>query len=93
MAILLTGCAQFSDGSSVWQEGLWIIPTVTGLGALLFFYFAYRASRSNSTQQIPGRGKVDNTGNVPIYKTGFFVFSMILVLATIVIIFAVSGDK
>lgn len=91
-SILLTGCAQFSDGSSVWQDFMWVIPTMTGIGAVIFGVLAYKSSKSNSKWN-PNLGRTGDAGNVPIYKLGYFVFSMILVVATIIIIFMVTGDK
>lgn len=97
-AFVLTGCAKFEDGTSVWADGLWIIPTLTSIGAIIFGVAAYRGSKSNSTTRIPGApGQpdqiIDNTGNVPIYKFGQFWFSVALVVATIVIVLMVTIGK
>ena len=94
ICLSLVGCADFADtpGKSVWSEGLWILPWVTGLGSLYFFYTAYVASKSNSTIRNE-KGVFDNTGNVAIYKIGRFWFGVALAIATIVIIIAVVGSK
>ncbi len=96
-ALILTGCAKFDDGTSVWADGLWIVPTLTAIGSLIFGISAYRSSKSNSTTLVPGPpGQpdkiIDNTGNVPIYKLGQFYFFVALAVATIVIIIMVNND-
>lgn len=97
-AFVLTGCAKFDDGTSVWSDHLWLVPSLTGLGSIIFGVAAYLSSKSNSTTLIPGApGQPDriedNTGNVPIYKHGFFYFSVFLALVTIGIIIGVSVSK
>lgn len=89
---LLPSCAHFRDGQSVWAEGLWIIPWLTGLGSVFFFYLAYRSSKSNSEIRTWAYYK-DNTGNVPIWGHGFFVFFVGLLIATIAIIVIQTGEK
>lgn len=90
--LTLTSCGKFSDGTSVWAEGLWIIPVLMFLGGAWFLYLAYRASKSNSTQQVPG-GTKDNTGNVPIYKVGKFWIGIALVVLTIIVMLHQSAQK
>ncbi len=80
-----------------WGGGLFLLPVITVIGAIIFFIQAYKASKSNSTTQV-GTGTsdsrvVDNTGNVPITKTGQFWFAVVLAIATIVIIIMVNADK
>ena len=77
---------------SIFSGGLWFIPLLTLAGSLLFGYKGYKASKSNSTQQ-SGTVTNDNTGNVPFLKTGYGIFSIILAVATVVIIIAMNGDK
>lgn len=91
--VLLTSCGHYADGTSVWAGGLFLIPSITLAGALIFGYQAYVASRSNSTTQDKDRGIIDNTGDVPIYKLGKFYFAVALFVATIVIIIMVNADK
>ena len=62
--------------------GLWIIPLICLIGGIIFLMQAYAASKSDSTTQVGGT-VLDNTGNVPFYKTGQFVFAIILFLAAI----------
>ena len=97
-AFVLTGCAKFDDGTSVWAKELWLAPTLTGIGSLIFGIAAIIGSKSNSTTRIPGApGQpdqiLDNTGNIPIYKFGQFWFSVVLALATLVIVLMVSIGK
>lgn len=83
----LTSCGKFTGtDESVWGDGLIVLPILTALASVVFFYTAFRASKSNSTQQIPGQGTKDNTGNVPIYQSGRFWFGVGFLLATIGIV-------
>lgn len=92
LLILTAGCGKFSDGTSVWQGGLFLVAVLPFLGSLYFFYTAYKASKSNSTTQ-EGTTIVDNTGNVPIYKVPRFWFGVVLLAATAIIIILVNSDK
>lgn len=88
----LTSCGKFSDGTSVWQGGLFIIPLLTFVGSVIFFYQAWRSSKSNSKQS-SYTGTKDNTGNVSIFSMGRFWFGVGLLIATIAIIIMVNSDK
>ena len=92
LTVLLMSCGKFSDGTSVWQDGLIIIPLLTGLGSLIFFYIAWLKSKSGSEQQTPTGYKYSDK-NVPLYKIGQFWYSVALAVATIVIIIMVNADK
>lgn len=82
MAFAFASCGHYSDGTSVWAGGAWLIFWLPFVASFVFLYFAYRASRSNSTTQVdlgtPKARIEDNTGNVPIYKTGQFWFFVVL---------------
>lgn len=96
MSMMFSGCGKFQDGSSIWQGGLWIIPTLTFIGGCIFFYFGYRASKSGSEQYQKVNGVerlVSSDKNVPIHKTGQFVFAVILWLATVGIIVWQNFEK
>ena len=90
-AIIFTSCATFADDptKSVWSEGLWILPWLTGLGSAFFFYQSYRAVKSGS---IKG-WKQNADEKFKFYKSGKFWFGIILLAATIVIVLAVIGDR
>jgi len=90
--VSLASCSTFADGTSVWGGGLFIIPWLTGLGSLFFFYKAYAASQSNSTTTTKD-GRVDNTGNVPIYQIGWFWFGVVLAVVTIAVVIGVNGSR
>lgn len=75
------------------SEGLWIIPLVTLLGALIFFIQSYRSSKSNSMIHNPHGPTIDNTGNVPMYKMGRFWFGVALTVATGVILLLMRADR
>src|SRR5688500_18365548 len=94
MACLLTSCAQFADGTSVWGGGLWILPWLTGAAAIGLGIYGYFQSKSGSTKEDPVTGRrVESNINVPIYKSWGFLFGAGLAIATIVIILMVTGDK
>ena len=94
MAILLTSCGHFEDGSSVWQGGLFIVPLLTFLGAVWFGYKAYKAHNSGSWVIGPdGETTNKDGGNVPYTKIGWTWFSAALLVATIVIVIMVNSDK
>lgn len=97
LLILMTGflasCSKYSDGTSVWADGVWIIFWLPFLASFAFLYFAWKAHKSNSTIQhptggnnpnLPGGGSwiEDNTGNVPLHKIGQFWFFVILQVAS-----------
>lgn len=93
---LFTGCTDFADtpGKSVWSEGLWLLPWITGLGSAFFFYIAYKSSKSGSNR-IDASGKITNeeAGNVPIYEIGQFWFGVGLAIATIFIIWNTISNR
>lgn len=93
VSILLMSCGHYADGTSVWSGGLFIIPWLTGIGSAIFFVIAFLKSKSGSEQQLPGGGYIQSKENVPIYKIGQFYFACALLVATVVIILMVNGDK
>ena len=90
---VLAGCSKFSDGTSVFQGGLWLVPTLTALGAAIFGYQAYKGSKSGSNLIEAGATTPKEGGNVPIWKFGQFWFSVTLIVATLIILVAINGDK
>jgi len=78
---------------NVWAEGLWIVPLLPLIGFFIFMYRAWKASKSNSTIDMGYHGVKDNTGNVPIYKTGYFALAIGCLLGVIGIIIWVYLEK
>lgn len=80
----LTGCADFADtpGKSVWSEGLWILPWVTGLGAAACLYKFGSAYAAHKNYE--GKKKL---------SYGWAYFAGALIVATIVIIWKVVGER
>lgn len=78
---------------SVFGGGLWIIPIGLFLGAAYSAYRGYRSSKSGSTYQNPDGTTSSSNINVPFYKTGGGVFSIILTLALIAVIILMVNDK
>lgn len=94
-SIMLTGCADFADtpGKSVWSEGLWVLPWLTGLGSAIFGIKTYKAANSGSFVR-DFNGVVHNSDeNVPFYKIGWFYFSVGFLIATIYIIKSVVSNR
>lgn len=83
--LFLTSCADFADtpGKSVWSEGLWIIPWVSGLGSA-WFSFSW-AKDYIAYKKYPGYKK---------YKGyGYLIYGAALLVATIVISIVQTGAK
>jgi len=93
VAFLLPSCVDFHNSKiSVWAGGVWLIPCLTGIPALILWIDAIIASRSGSTHQdlsptSPTFGQnVPDKGNVSITKVWPFKYAVGLTLATIAII-------
>lgn len=88
LILISVGCTNFSDvpGKSVWSEGLWMIPWITALGSLWFFYSAYKQGKEKAIQ-------FGQTENVPAYQFGQFYFGVGLFLTTIIIIWMTINNK
>jgi len=86
LSVLLTSCGKFADGTSIWAGGLWVIPTITFLASVGFFYVSWRMSRSGGKRQLPQGGYEYTSSPVPIYNIGRFWFGVGLLIATIGII-------
>lgn len=89
---MLASCGKFSDGTSVWADKVWLIPVLGVLGGLVFIALAWKASKSNSTTQIPG-GTANNTGNVPITKLAKFWGGVLLIVFAIVVIIYQNSQR
>jgi hypothetical protein len=90
LLILMTGCGHYSDGTSVWAGGLFIIPLLEIGGIIVFGGLAYKSWTSGSTG--PG-GRDPSAKRVPITSIGFFWFAVMLTLALIATIWLVNADK
>lgn len=67
---------------ALFPEQYWI-PIGLLVAAIWSAIRGIRASKSGSTQQIPGGGTVSSNKNVSYFKTGGGVFSIIFLLAAI----------
>lgn len=92
LMFVLQSCGHFPDGASVWSEGTWLVPLFPFVGAVIFGVIAWRKSKSGSEQQTV-HGIKSYKENVPIYKIGQFWFSVILLIATVVIIALQNASK
>lgn len=69
LAMLFTSCGHYSDGTSIWASGAWILLALPSAGAVIFFWVGYKASQSGSKiNPIYGGGE---GGNVPFWQTGW----------------------
>lgn len=95
VSIFLMSCGHHRDGTSVWAEGLWIIPVGLLLASAWSFYRAYRASKSGSNPyDASGKLRRDiETGNVPIYKVNAFKFAVVFLVAAIAVLIMVNANK
>lgn len=93
ICLAVAGCGKFRDGSSVWQDGLWILPWLTTLACLFFGYKTYIDWQSG-WQQDPADGThTEGKEKLPLYKIPYLYFTLILLVATIVIIWRVNAGK
>jgi hypothetical protein len=98
VSMLAMSCGKFSDGTSVWQGGLWIIPWVIGAGAGICWFLTIKSWLAGGTQ---GWVKKDeyrseyttDDKKFPIWEASFFWFSVALTVADIIVIILVNGDK
>lgn len=89
--IMLTGCGHHRDGTSVWSDGLFIVPLLPIVGSIYFFVTAFQSSKSGSTiNPVFGGGE---GGNIPVYKLARFWFGVALLVAAAGIIFWVNMEK
>ncbi len=93
-AMFLTSCGKFSDGTSVWAEGLWVIPLITFLATVFFGYKAWAAHNSSSWIIGPGGERTTRDGGkIPLLKIGWTKWTIGLALATIAIIWYQNTQK
>lgn len=92
ICLAVAGCGKFRDGSSVWQDGLWILPWIAGLLCLFCGYNTYIDWQSG-WQQDDLAGHTEGKKKLPLYKIPYFWFTVILFVATIVIIWVVNAEK
>ncbi len=62
-------------------------------GAGLFWYLAIKASKSGSKVQDKSGTTVYSDENVPVWKTGYGIFAIILTVALIVAYFMMRSDR
>lgn len=95
----LTSCSKFSDGTSVWAGGLWVIPWLTFSGSLAFFIQTYMAVKSGTEGKVPNKhgGSThyeDLLGvKTKFWNVGRFWFGVALLVATIAIIIYQNSQK
>lgn len=93
--LFLVSCAHYPDGTSVWSEGLWILPVLIAIG---FFLSAYRAWVAYNSGTVEGGGggkpyKDLGKGKPPMKNNGWLWFSIFLFVAFWVVIYVVNNGK
>lgn len=90
---VLMSCGHFHGTNvSVWAGGFWLVPWLSGAGAAIFWWLAYRSHRSKSEQQQRDGSWKEFDSNVSIWSIGFTYFAVALTVTCIgVIIYANSG--
>jgi hypothetical protein len=90
--ILFTSCGHFHDDpkTSVWAEGLFLVPWLLGIGAAACLVISILKSKSGSTKQTTG-GIEQSTINVPFYKTGQFKWAVGLTIVLIIVLLFVNS--
>lgn len=84
--LFMTSCAKFSDGTSTWSAGAWLLAVPFAILTVMFMVFAFKAADSGSKiNPIYGGGE---GGNIPWYKTGWPVMAGISLLIEIAIVIA-----
>jgi hypothetical protein len=81
ISMLLPACAHFHDEptKSVWSGGLWLVFWIPFLGSLYFAYATYQA-----VKRFPA---------LKFYETGWFIFFVILQIASWAICLGVNLSK
>lgn len=67
---------------SAFGGGLWIVPLLVGVGALIFTYLGFRASQSG-----------DALGKIPFLKTGYGILAVFAWVAFIGILIWINAEK
>jgi hypothetical protein len=97
VSMIAMSCGKFSDGTSVWQQGLWIVPTLTGGGALTFWILTFVEWLKGGTVGWVQKGHewhwTEDDKKFPIYRASFFWFAVGCTIATIIIFIMVNADK
>lgn len=89
-------CGKFSDGTSIWKEGGWIVPALTFVAGLIFLFFGIKAwlSGSSQYQKVDGVDRlVHSDKRVPFFSVGQVLFAIAFFIATIVIIIVQNLEK
>lgn len=98
ISMMAMSCGKFSDGTSVWQEGLWTIPWLLLAGAGVCWYLTIKSWRAGGTQGWVKKNDYQSEYTTddkkfPIWRASFFWFAVGLTIAAIVVIIMVNADK
>lgn len=86
-SILLTGC------SPAYQDGGWAIPVIGIITTCIFAGLAWRDFRRGAWYRNHWNVKIYTDEFLPIWKSPYFTFTLIMIVCTIVAIIVMNGDK
>lgn len=90
----LQSCAKFKGTDiSVFAEGGWMVPALTGAGAIIFIILMILEHKSGSWKIINGKITNQDGGVIPFWKVPYFKYVVGLLLATIAIIVGFNIEK
>lgn len=97
-AICLTSCANFhGTDTSIWADGVWMIPWSTGILSVFSWVQLYRSWKSGSKRQDQTPGSPTRGQWIPVPgKTAskwFLFLSIALPIVTIVVIIVQYGER
>lgn len=93
LSFVMIACGKFADGTSVWQDGMWLIPTILFLAAVYSFYRANKAYNSGGSWNWLGNKKVYSDKPANIWTIGAFWFGIIFTLVFIGVIIWQNAEK
>jgi hypothetical protein len=93
VCFVLQSCGKFADGTSVWQEGLWILPLLTFAGFVIFAVLAFKDWKSGSVVDDKHGNPIPSKKKLKWYNNGYAWFAIFCLVAFIGIIIWVNADK
>ena len=92
-AMFLTSCGKFSDGTSVWADFVWVIPTLSIAGCIITGYKAYKAHNSGSWKIEDGATTNKEGGKKPYSQIGWTGWCVFLAIVTIAVVIYQNSQK
>jgi Ca2+/Na+ antiporter len=87
LPVLLMSCVNFhGTDTSIWSGGMWIFLVLFGAGFVIFSILAYKQSRGGTIEYKENNFQwdlIETDDKIPIYKTPYFYFALIVLLMAI----------